>query len=37
VVLDPTAGVYGYPGYDAELTGEKIAFNPKTKEYVFLE
>jgi len=37
VVLDPTAGVYGYPGYDAELTGEKIAFNPKTKEYVYLE
>lgn len=37
VVLDPTAGVYGYPGYDAELAGEKIAFNPKTKEYVYLE
>ncbi len=37
VVLDLTAGVYGYPGYDAELTGEKIAFNPNTKKYIYLE
>ncbi len=37
VVLDPTAGDYGYPGYDAKVTGEKIAFNPITKDYVYLE
>lgn len=37
VVLDPTAGSYGYPGYDAQLTGEKIAFDPVTKEYVYLD
>jgi hypothetical protein len=37
VVLDPTAGSYGYPGYDANVTGEKIAFDPVTKDYVYLE
>jgi hypothetical protein len=37
VVLDPTAGDYGYPGYDANVTGEKIAFDPITKEYVYLD
>ena len=37
VVLDPTAGEYGYPGYDANITGEKIAFDPLTKEYVYLD
>jgi len=37
VVLDPTAGVYGYPGYDANVTGEKIAFDPVTKDYVYLD
>ncbi|MBS3801885.1 MAG: transglutaminase domain-containing protein [Candidatus Thermoplasmatota archaeon] len=37
VVLDPTAGEYGYPGYDANVTGEKIAFNPHTKEYFYLD
>ena len=37
VVLDPTAGDYGYPGYDANVTGEKIAFDPITKDYVYLE
>lgn len=36
VVLDPTAGVYGYPGYDSNVTGEKIAFEPVSKEYVYL-
>ena len=36
IVLDPTAGVYGYPGYDANITGEKIAFSPITKDYVYL-
>jgi hypothetical protein len=37
VVLEATAGDYGYPGYDADLTGEKIAIDPITKEYVYLE
>ena len=37
VVLDPTAGEYGYPGYDANVTGEKIAFDPLTKDYVYLD
>ena len=37
VVLDSTAGLYGYPGYDAKVTGEKIAFNPVTKEYLYLD
>jgi hypothetical protein len=37
VVLDPTAGDYGYPGYDANVTGEKIAFDPITKDYVYLD
>ena len=36
VVLDATAGRYGYPGYDAGLTGEKIAVDPVTKEYIYL-
>lgn len=37
VVLDPTAGKYGYPGYEANMTGEKIAFDPVTKVYVYLD
>ena len=37
VVLDATAGVYGYPGFDGGLTGEKIAIDPLTKEYVYLD
>jgi len=36
IVLDPTAGKYGYPGYDANLKGEKIAIDPITKRYVYL-
>lgn len=36
IVLDPTAGAYGYPGYDANVTGEKTAFDPVTKNYVYL-
>ncbi len=36
VVLDATAGLYGYPGYDGGLSGEKIAIDPLTKEYVYL-
>lgn len=37
IVLDPTAGIYGYPGYDANVTGEKTAFDPVTKDYVHLK
>ena len=37
VVLDPTAGDYGYPGYDGGIEGEKTAIDPVTKEYYFLE
>jgi hypothetical protein len=33
VVLDATAGKYGYPGYDGNLIGEKIAISPTTREY----
>jgi len=36
VVLDATAGLYGYAGYDDGLTGEKIAIDPLTKEYIYL-
>ncbi|KAF5422269.1 MAG: Transglutaminase-like enzyme, putative cysteine protease [Candidatus Methanocomedens sp.] len=37
VVLDATAGKYGYPGYDGNPEGEKIAIDPLTKEYFYLE
>jgi hypothetical protein len=37
VVLEPTAGPYGYPGYDANVTGKKTAIDPLTKEYFFLQ
>ncbi|MBE3135998.1 MAG: thrombospondin type 3 repeat-containing protein [Thermoplasmata archaeon] len=33
VLLDPTLGDYGFPGYDAEIVGEKKAINPLTKQY----
>lgn len=36
LVLDPTAGDYGHPGYDGGLTEKKIAINPSTKEYFYL-
>ena len=36
IVLDCTAGEWGYPGYDAGIKGEKIAINPITKEYFYL-
>ncbi|MBU0496840.1 MAG: transglutaminase-like domain-containing protein [Candidatus Thermoplasmatota archaeon] len=36
VVLDPTAGLYGFPGYDAEILGEKVAIDLMTKEYTYL-
>jgi hypothetical protein len=34
VLLDPSLGAYGFPGYDAGISGEKTAVNPLTKEYV---
>ncbi len=37
IVLDATAGKYGYPGYDAKPEGEKIAIDPVTKEYIYLK
>jgi Transglutaminase-like superfamily len=37
VVLDPTAGKYGYPGYSSyNETGERIAIDPVTKQYFYL-
>jgi hypothetical protein len=36
VLLDPTLGEYGFPGYDAEIVGEKKAINPLTKQYFTL-
>jgi hypothetical protein len=38
VVLDPTAGRYGYPGYSSKNeTGERLAIDPVTKQYFYLE
>ncbi len=37
IVLEPTSGKYGYVGYDANLSGEKIAIDPVTLEYIYLE
>jgi hypothetical protein len=36
-VLDATTRKYGYPGYNANLKGEKIAIDPLTKEYMYLD
>jgi len=36
VILDPTLGEYGFPGYDAAIVGEKTAINPVTKQYFTL-
>lgn len=36
VILDPTLGDYGFPGFDSSIVGEKIAINPTTKEYSYL-
>jgi hypothetical protein len=36
VLLDPSLGVYGFPGYDAKIGGEKTVIDPVTKEYVIL-
>ncbi len=37
IVLEPTAGAYGYPGYDGNVTGEKTAIDPKTRTYFYLQ
>jgi hypothetical protein len=34
VLLDPTIGDFGFPGYDAEVAGQKTAINPLTKHYI---
>ena len=36
VLLDPTTGDFGFPGYDAEIFGEKTAINPLSNQYVIL-
>lgn len=36
VVLDATAGDYGYPGYDSNLTGTKIAIDPLNQNFYYL-
>ena len=36
VVLDPTLGEYGFPGYAAGVTGKKTVIDPVTKQYVTL-
>jgi hypothetical protein len=37
VLLDPTVGNFGFPGYDAAVVGVKKAIDPLTKEYVTLQ
>ncbi|UCF11913.1 MAG: hypothetical protein JSW06_07675 [Thermoplasmatales archaeon] len=36
IIFDPTLGDYGFPGYDVDIEGEKIAIDPITKEYYSL-
>lgn len=36
IVLDATAGKYGYPGYEANLKGPKVAFDINTREKFLL-
>jgi hypothetical protein len=36
VLLDPSLGEYGFPGYDTEIAGVKKVINPLTKQYVTL-
>jgi len=36
IVLDPTLGKYGYPGYPINVTGDKIAIDPFSKEKINL-
>lgn len=37
VLLDPTLGDYGFPGYDDAVTGVKKAIDPLTRAYVTLQ
>ena len=37
VILEPTLGECGYPGYDTNIIGEKVAIDPITKEYHYLK
>jgi len=36
VLLDPTLGEYGFPGYDVKIVGEKTVIDPVTKKYFIL-
>jgi hypothetical protein len=36
VLLDPSLGAYGFPGFDARIVGEKTVIDPLTKECVIL-
>jgi hypothetical protein len=36
VLCDPSLGEYGFPGYDARISGEKTAIDPLTNAYVIL-
>jgi hypothetical protein len=36
VILDPTLGEYGFPGFDDKVLGNKIVIDPTTKEYSYL-
>ena len=36
VILELTLGEDGYPGYDTNIVGEKVAIDPITKEYQYL-
>ena len=37
VILEPTLGENGYPGYDTNIVGEKVAIDPISKEYHYLK
>ena len=37
VILEPALGEYGYPGYDTNIVGEKVAIDPISKEYHYLK
>jgi hypothetical protein len=36
IILDPTLGEYGFPGFDDNVSGKKIVIDPITKEYSYL-
>jgi hypothetical protein len=37
IVVDCTAGKWGYPGYDGGVEGKKIAIDPVSKDYTILD